>query len=738
MKKLILLLLVSCLLVQAQSTGRLRGFITDADNGEALAYGNVFLEELQRGASTNERGYYYLSNIPANKTYTLVVSYIGYEKKKISVRILPNKITEVNVELLSGGLELQTVEKIGKKIIEKNETDIGLQRISIKDLEILPKGVETDVFRSLQYLPGVQSTGDVSARYYVRGGESNQNLVLMNGAPIYNPFHALGMFSVIDPDMINNMEFHKGGFTAEYGGRLSSVLNLITKDGNKNRVSGKATVSMLTAKALLQGPIPNGSFVLTGRKSYNTDVLKYFLNDQTAPFDFYDFSFKLNYANPRFIPGSKFVIHGFFSNDKLENNDPLKEDFEWSNDIFGFSWFQVYDSPLYSEFNISYSGFEGRVHPNYSDARQKWNEVKDITMKMNFTYIYDSKNEFNAGVHVNTVDTKLFMESGTGAIADLHDVGANIALFAKFRFLEYSMFGADVGGRLNLTGLTDNGGFFFEPRISLTYRPLENIAIKAAYGQYQQEITTISSENEVISLFEPYIIVPNYLEAPRATHYTIGVNTDITPFFNVNVEAYYKEYKNLTAINDKKMYPEDPDMVSGSGESSGLEFLFGYVQDPISLTTSYAYSFAYKTVEEWTYHPRYDNRHAVNIALDFNLGAGWRTSVVWVYNSGMPFTPTIGYYEKLQFGDLRGRWDIFENYVPYSDLGDKNVSRLPEYHRLDFSLTKNIDLSFMKLGFDVSIINVYDRENMFYFDRETGEVVNMLPFMPTATVRVEL
>ncbi len=722
----------------SQEIGRVRGVVTDSTNGEALAFGNVLIQELNIGASTDEHGYFLISSLPANKTYTLIVSYVGYQSKTLKVSVRPNRITELEIQLAPASIMLQTVEKIGKRVIEKNETDIGLQRISVKELESLPKGVETDVFRSLQYVPGVNFTADVSARYYVRGGDSNQNLILLNGANVYNPFHALGLFSVIDPEMINTMEFYKGGFTSEYGGRLSSVLNLITKDGNRKRLSGRATVSMLTAKALIEGPIPNGSYIITGRKSYNTEILKKFLNDQTAPFDFYDYSFKLNYSNPDFIPGSKFLIHGFFSNDKLENNDPLKEDFNWSNDIFGFSWFQVYDSPLFSELNISYSKFFGEVIPNFSEARAKQNDLTDLSLKLNFNYIQSSKDEIEAGIQINAIETNLYLENSLGVFSDISERGANISLFAKYKFIRWEELGVDVGARYNLTGLVNNSSGFFEPRVSVTYTPLAAIAFKAAWGIYQQEITTIANENEVITLFEPYILVPDYLETPKATHYNFGITFYLTQDFKIVSEIYYKDLRNITAINEDKRFETDPDLVSGSGESYGMEWLLQYTRNPISFTASYALAYAYKEVDNWLYYPRYDSRHAVNLALEVSLGWGVKASAIWTYKSGLPFTPIIGYYDKLYLSDFRGEWDIYNNYLPFATLGDKNISRLTAYHRLDLGVSKVFDFGFTKVDLSASVLNVYDRKNIFYYDRTTGEQVNMLPILPTVTIKVEI
>ncbi len=726
--------------ILTQTKGTLRGTVIDSSNGEALPFGNVLIKELKIGASTNSRGYFIIPSVPAQKNYTISVSYVGYKTKDLKVYISPNKITDITVALNTSSITLQTVEKIGERIIEKNATDIGLQRISVKELEMLPKGVESDIFRSLQYIPGVQSTGDVSARYYVRGSPSNENLVLINGVTIYNPFHAFGIFSVVDPDMINTVEFYKGGFTAEYGQRLSSVLNIITKDGNKNNFSAKVSSSFLTGKALIEGPFPHGSFIVTGRKSYSTQILKKFLNDKDAPIDFYDMSFKLNYGNPDFIKGSKFILHGFSSGDKLIHTNPNLEDIKWSNNIIGFRWFQVTDTPLFYEFGLSWSNFDGEVIPNLSNSKPKTNKVDDLDLSMDFHYMYDSKDELGLGLNVKDLDTKLFLENGNGAISDIGSHGTNISAYAKYKFLRYENFGADIGTRINLTNLSqsNDNSSLLEPRVSLTYRILPTVALKGAWGIYHQEVTTLSDENEVISLFEPWIITPSYLKPGTAIHYTIGLKTDFTASLSLDIQGYYKVLQNIPTLNDKKAVTSDPDLVPASGESYGWEFLLKYLQNPISFTGSYSLSWAYKKVDNWLYYPRYDVRNALSFILEYNFGAGWTASAIWIYNSGLPFTQNMGYYNKYYFNDFYSDWQIFENYRPYSILSDKNLGRLPDYHRLDLSVTKKFEISFLKFSLDVSVLNVYNRKNIFYFKRDTGERVNMLPVLPTATLKIEI
>ena len=724
----------------AQEKGTLRGVVVDSTNGEALPFGNVVIQELKTGAPTNSNGYFLIPSIPAKKTYTIIISFVGYSTKTEKVYISPNKITDIKIGLVPTNIMMQPVEKVGERTIEKNATDLGLQRISMRSVEMQPKGVESDIFRSLQYIPGVQSTGDVSARYYVRGSPSHENFVLLNGVTIYNPFHAFGIFSVIDPDMINSVEFYKGGFPAEYGGRLSSVLNIITKDGNKNRFSAKASSSFITGKALVEGPIPYGSFIVTGRKSYSTEILRKFLNNQDAPIDFYDASFKLNYSNPNFIKGSKFIVDGFSSGDKLISGNPLVEDLKWSNNILGMRWFQVTDSPIFFDLGLSMSNFDGEVIPKLSSAKPKTNNVSDLTFNMNFTYIYDSKDELHVGLDVKDLDTKLLLQNSLGATSDIGSHGTNIDVFAYYKFLRYSNFGANVGTRVELIGLSQAPGssFLLSPRVSFTYNLSPFITLKAAWGIYNQQITTLSDENEVISLFEPWIITPSYLKPSTATHYTTGAKIDFTDFLSLDVQTYYKVMQNIPTLNDQKILDSEPDLVSASGVSYGWEFQLKYEKDPLNITASYSLSWAYKDVNGWVYYPRYDVRNSFNIMLDYNFGGGWQASAVWIFNSGLPFTQNMGYYNKFYFDDFYSNWQIYEGYSPYAILSDKNLGRLPDYHRLDLSLSKHFEISPLKFSVDISVLNVYNRKNIFYFKRDTGERVNMLPFLPTATLKIEL
>ncbi len=722
----------------AQDTGILRGLVTDSTTAEALAFSSAYIKELKIGANTDTRGYFLITSVPANQNFTLVVSYVGYSTKTMTIRVSKGKLSHYNIKLAPANIQMRTIESIGERI-KATDSKISIDRISAKQLELTPKGVESDVFRTIKYLPGVTSTSDVSARYYVRGGTSDQNLVLVDGITIYNPFHALGLFSVVDPDIVNSIEFFKGGFGAQFGGRLSSVMNIILKDGNKNRLSSKLSGSFLSGKFLVEGPMGEGSFIITGRKSFSNQIIKKFLNENNVPVDFYDISFKANYIDADFLPGSKFSVNGFSSSDNLNNADPSIEDYNWKSNAFGFKWFQASDAPLFFELGLSVSNFNGSTVPKFSGKTPLDNKVSDLALKMDFTYVFENRGEINVGFHVQQIATDLNFVNALGAPVTFNTSGANIIFYGIYKLAQFDFFKLDFGTRVNLTTLSRNSSKKgLEPRINLTLIPFSNFSVKGSAGIFQQELTTINDENEVINIFEPWIVIPDYLPPTTATHYIIGF--DYTPFtsLNLGLEYYYKRTNNLPIVNKEKISSTDRDFISGEGESYGIESSIKLDIEPVTFSTSYTLAYAYRTVNSLRYYPKYDIRHSFNASLEFNLGSGWNTGIVWIYNSGLPFTQIVGFYDKYYFDNIFTSWVNFDPRRPYGILGVQNIERLPTYHRLDFTVSKkfifdpfNIDLSF-------SIINVYNRQNIFYYKRDTGERVNMLPFLPTATIKIEL
>ncbi|MBE2281414.1 MAG: TonB-dependent receptor [Ignavibacteriaceae bacterium] len=739
MKKLSLLFIfLFCSgVVFAQGTGALRGFVTDSLNGEAIIFANVFIEDTNIGSPSDTRGYYYIPQIPAGER-TIIVSYIGYATQRVKLYIKPGEITQFNFRMVVSGVELEPVSVVGQKTQKQNETNIGMEQISLSQIKSIPAGVEADVLRAIKFSAGVSSTGDVTSRYYVRGGGSDQNMVLLNSTVIYNPFHALGIFSVIDPEIIKLVEFYKGGFTSEYGGRLSSIMNIITRDGNKNSFQASAAVSTLSGKASIEGPIPYGSFLFTGRKSYRPEAIDKFLKDRSAPFDFYDFSFKINYANPEIYENGNFTLHGFFSKDEVKYNNIKKEDYYFENNAYGLNWYQVWASPLYSYMTFTFSNFTGEVIPNETSTKPRKNIISDISSNWDFHYMYDSKDELVAGFYNKLITSELKMENLFGSKTDIEIKGLDMIAYLKYKLMRYENLGVDAGVRINLVSISKRRPFLFEPRVSFTFLPLPAFTFKAAVGRYSQTMTTLSNEDELISIFEPYIIIPGYVKPSEATHYIVGIDYYLTDKIKLMAEGYLKTIDNLIDINELKYTSDDPDFVNVDGESYGIELSLDIMDSWFFFKTNYALSYAYKIKDGVRYFPRYDARHTVNVTAGVQFWDGWQFNAAWRLSTGLPYTSILGFYDKLDIKDLWSQWLLISPFNPAFLYGERNIERLPVYHRLDLSISKKFELFFMKMEFDLSVINLYDRKNIFYFEKDTGERVDMLPFLPSASLRIEI
>jgi hypothetical protein len=385
-----------------------------------------------------------------------------------------------------------------------------------------------------------------------------------------------------------------------------------------------------------------------------------------------------------------------------------------------------------------YSKFSGSEIPNASNDRHIENKLDDLTFKTDFHYVLSDRNEYYGGVKINFIKTRLLLSNSAGQLNDMGSEATAFGGYAGFRLLNIDGLKADLGSRLNILRLTEGPSLFFEPRMNVVYSVLPTLNVKAAWGIYQQQLVTISDEDEVFALFEPWMITPDYLRVSSAIHYIGGLDYYLTADFEIDAEGYYKAMHNLALVNDELIYPDDKQLVNANGESHGAEIAMNYKTEQIFAQMSYSYSWTTRTLRGIEYHPRYDSRNAVKFFVNSDLGNNWNASVTWSYNSGMPFTQIIGYYNKFNSSDILTSTSPLTDYSYFPILADRNAAQLPDYHRLDMSVSKRIHVWSMDVTIDVNLINVYDRKNFFYFDAKTGERVNMLPFFPSVDVKVEL
>jgi hypothetical protein len=342
------------------------------------------------------------------------------------------------------------------------------------------------------------------------------------------------------------------------------------------------------------------------------------------------------------------------------------------------------------------------------------------------------------GVKINYLKTMLLLSNPSGKLYATGTEGTAYSWYAGYKFLSFNKLKADVGSRINMLKLASGSSLALEPRMNIVYSLLPTMNVKAAWGIYQQELVTISDEDEVFALFEPWIVTPDYLKVSNSIHYIGGMDYYLTENCTMSLEGYYKVMHNLAVLNDNIVYPTDKQLVNASGQAYGTELTMHYKAGRIDAQLSYGYSWTIKKVGQVEYHPRYDSRNAVKCILNGDLGNDWSASIGWTYNSGMPYTQLLGYYNKYNPLDLLNPSSSLTNYFYYPILAGRNAAHLPDYHRLDMSLSKKVNVWSMNITIDLNIINVYDRENIFYFDDKTGERVNMLPFLPSIDMKVEL
>jgi hypothetical protein len=731
------LLSTSSLHAQRQ-TGGVRGIVTDSLTGERLSLVNLYFPAIGAGAATDANGLYFVGNIPAGPQ-KLRATLIGYGMQEHEVTIVGGSIVTFNLRLAPAVLEMDMIETTAERRT-RYDTEISTMPISAAEISVVPKAVEADLFRTIAVLPGVVATSDVSSQFYVRGGGGDQNLIILDGMTIYNPFHALGIFSIFDADAIREAEVLKGGFPAQWGNRLSSVINIRTREGNRNRFSGKLNVSQVAGKALLEGPTPwDGSWMVSARKSFLDDVLQKFVRQET-PFDFYDVIARMNVTTGE---SGRLSLHTLFSGDVIRPASTFDPEYLWNNSAFGVSWFQVLENKYLLETTFSFSNFKGELRPREnSQITPRSSEVDDVYFNGSVTYFQDNGDMYGAGFMFRLPEYRYSFVNAANFRRDEFRKSSETGVWFKYKLKQFRPFAVELGVRSDIfTLLSPNSSDAFEPRLGFSYDMTSSLAFKASYGRVHQRVVTITNEDDVVSLFETWIPINADEPSQQADHYILGFEGSagaVIPGLTYNVQGYYKDMSNLLEYNRDKVDARDPDFIRADGASYGVEVFLEERLPRYYGMLSYTLSFTERTIGDFTYFPRYDRRHNLNLIAGWKPYEGWDINARWEFGTGLPFSQITGFYDRLLFSGLfDGRGYASEIGQPYTMLGPKNSGRLPSYHRLDVSVSKAFRFEAARLILEASVLNVYNRRNMFYFDRSTGERIDMLPILPTLNLRVE-
>ena len=753
--------------VFAQDDNSIKGFVYEESTGEPMMFTNVYLRGTTFGGATNENGYFNINRIPDGR-YTLLITSVGYDTISETFNLSKGQSINRKYYMKETSQKLETVTITADKIEARTETKTSVITVTPKTITKIPSvGGQADFAQYLQVVPGVIFTGDQGGQLYIRGGSPIQNKVLLDGMVVYNPFHSIGLFSVFDTDIIRNADVYTGGFGAEYSGRISSIMDISTRDGNKKRLSGKLGANCFGAKVMIEGPLKKAktpdeasiSFILSAKNSYleqSSKVLYPYASKTGLPFNYQDFYGKVSLNAPN---GSKVNLFGFSFNDQVNNYMSLS-DFGWNSYGAGANFLVIPGkAPVMIEGNIAYSSYTSRMVE--ADSPDRFSNINGFNMGFDFSQ-FMGKNTLKYGIEMlgYTTDYQTYSLYGHNRIGSKLN-STEIGAYAKYKAV-LGKFLLEPSVRLQFyASLSELSP---EPRIALKYNATDRLRLKAAAGMYSQNFVAATSDRDVVNLFYGFLSgIDNLPETfngteiksslQKANHFILGGEFDLSRNATLNLEGYWKDFVQLTNINRNKLYPDTPenasipdlmkkDFTKETGDAYGFDVSLKYEDQHWYLWAVYALGFVTRdyekvvddNVELVQYAPHFDRRHNINVILTYTAGSKrqWEFSGRWNFGTGFPFTQVQGFYEYYSFQE-----GINFDYTTTNGemgvlYGELNQGRLPTYHRFDidvkrkFFFTENINLEA-----DLSLTNVYNRNNVFYVNLITSDIARQLPILPT-------
>jgi hypothetical protein len=766
----------------AQEKFTINGYLKDAKDGETFIGASIRVKEVATvGAYTNSYGFYAITLPKGN--YTFVFSYLGYQA--VEQAVVLDKNQTINIELSKTSiLQKEILITDRRKNEQVKNTQMGKVELSTEQIKNIPAIFgEVDILKAIQLLPGVQSAGEGMSGFYVRGGGPDQNLVLLDNATVYNTGHLFGFFSVFNPDAIKNTTLIKGGMPANFGGRLSSVVDVTMKEGNNKEFHGSGGIGLIASRLTLEGPIKRnkGSFMISGRRTYIDALVKPFITNSRlkgSGYYFYDLNLKANY---KFSDKDRLYLSGYFGRDVFNfksKSGSLSLNMPWGNSTGTLRWNHLFNEKLFCNTSVIYNDYQFKIGINQNNFNLGiLSSIKDLNAKSDFDYYLNENHNlkfgFNYTYHIfnpNAVTLQtgqLDIEPNDNNKRHAHEAAlyvlddwsmskklkANIGL----RYAYYAQTGPydliNVDSKYhpidtihyakNSVVQTYGGLNGLEPRITMRYELNDKSSIKAAYSHNNQFIHLVS-QNGVTLPTDIWVPSTKTVKPQISDLYALGYFHNFkNNMFETSVEVYYKSMQNQ--IEYREFFVDDgsgnveKDFIFGKGESHGVEFFinkqYGKLTGWIGYTLSYTNrKFAGLNNNEW-YPTKYDRRHDVSFVASYELNNKWKFGATWVYGTGNAITVPDALYQVS--GTL------------YEHFTSVNGYRLPAYHRADLSATytpKHKAKRRVEGSWTFSIYNVYKRFNPFFIFLDTnGDVtkgtasvkateVSLFPFpLPSVT-----
>ena len=728
----------------------IKGFTYDESTGESLPYCTIQLMGTSFGALSDVTGAFLINKIPAG-TYTVKVSLLGYIDLFDTVEVSGNTTLTKRYSISPNSQTLDAVQIVGENTRKEQETRTSVISVTPKDMSKMPAiGGQPDFAQYLQVLPGIISTGDQGGQLYVRGGTPVQNMLLMDGVILFNPFHSIGIFSVFDMDIMSSADVYTGGFGAEFGGRISSVMDIKTRDGNKKRLSGKVDINNIGGQLLFEGPLlklkedrkTSISFILSGKGSFLDKSSKafypYVKNEDGLPYSFLDFYGKLTLATRN---GTRWNIFGFNYDDRVRYSKVAN--YGWDNWGIGSNFLIVPgDAPTTIEGSLAYSKYSSELQDANFDPRKS--SMDGFTFNLGFNY-YLGNSLLKVGIDVVGYNTNYEYYTIYHAQRTIEDHTTDMSLFVKYKYNFRNKLLIEPGFRLQY--YYSLGEVSPEPRLAFKYNILKNLRLKLAAGMYSQNLVSITSDRDVVSLFNGFLssplesdLLPNTLinddkemkgRLQKSQHVILGLEYDPINPLSINIEGYYKNFSQLISANRYKMLESDNEFIWEKGNAYGGDISVKYEQKGVYLWFVYSLGWVKRDDGKITYSPHFDRRHNINLVASYSFGKrrSWEINCRWNFGTGFPFTQTQAYYPHYDPTHINDDY-VNSNEDVYFLLADLNQARLPSYHRLDLGAKKKFFLGPRHtLELYLSMTNIYNYKNVFYVNRTTNDIVYQLPFL---------
>lgn len=727
----------------AQDKIVLSGYVKFNKSQEVVLFAKVYFPEISKNVETNEYGYYsielpvkenYIVKISSSESLTLTDTVSGLVSTELNFTVDEPKTTEIEEVVILAKPKSDGLENV-------TNTEVSVVKISIGEAKKLPSmGGETDVLKVAQLLPGINRGAEGGTNFFVRGGDGDQNLIIVDEATVYNPGHLFGFFSVFNPDVIKEMNIYKGGFPANYSGRLSSITDIRVIDGDKNKFHAMGGIGMLSSRLTLEGPIIKDkmSFMISGRRSYIDQVLK--LVGQNVPFYFYDLNLKLNYiVNSK----NRVFFSSYFGDDVLKANASGSD----STDAFGFSfrlgnftqtlrWSHVFNQKLFSNLSLVYTRFKYDIEGAFGDNQLLVkSSIKDFGLKYDFQYYKSSQIKILYGLHVTNHNFRPSVVSTAGEISEYLQSKEGV-LISTYETNAYGDIKYDINERWKIQGglslpmcFIKNKAFFgVSPRFNGTYVINEYNSIKTSITRMYQFMHRVSSSSIALptDLWYP---VSEKVKPQIADQFALTYNTYFPKMkSSFVVESYYKYMQNLTEYKEGSQLilndQFEESLIQGKGWGTGIEFLFRKEEGKLTGWVGYTLSWTKRKFDGLNngeaFWAKYDRRHYITNVLIYTINKRLSASCIFEFATGARFTPVIGQY--LQPNAGLTSVDIIPIYA------ERNSVRLSSSHRLDINFiikSKPKEKAKFTYEWHLGAYNVYNRATPYQIrivqDPNTGK-----------------